>query len=150
MKKFLIGLLIVLVIIQFFRPKKNMSTTASPNHISAKYNVPADVQSILNKACNDCHSNNTKYPWYNNIQPVAWWLSYHVKEGKAELNFDEFMTYPAKKADHKMEEVIEMVKKGEMPLNSYTWTHTDARITQAEKEKIVNWADGVRRQIVVP
>ncbi len=147
MKKILITLLVVLVIIQFFHPKKNQSTALSPNDISAKYDVPQDVHAILDKACMDCHSNNTRYPWYSKIQPVDWWLANHVNEGKAELNFSEFLTYEPKKADHKMEEVMETVKEGEMPLNSYTWTHKDAKLTQQEKEKLVNWAQEVRRKI---
>jgi hypothetical protein len=102
---------------------------------------------ILDKACNDCHSNNTKYPWYSNFQPVAWWLDHHVDEGKGEINFDEFLTYPAKKARHKMEEVNEMVKEGEMPLNSYTWVHKDAVLTQAEKLVLAEWAVATMKTI---
>lgn len=98
------------------------------------------MQLILDKACYDCHSNNTRYPWYANVQPVAWWLNSHVEEGKGEINFDEFLTYPAKKARHKMEEVNEMVKEGEMPLNSYTWVHKEAVLSQSEKLAIANWA----------
>lgn len=85
----LITLLVVLVVIQFFHPAKNISTVKSPNDIAVLHNVPANVSTILDKACNDCHSNNTRYPWYNNIQPVAWWLDNHVQEGKGELNFNE-------------------------------------------------------------
>lgn len=110
-KVVLIVLLVVLIVIQFFHPEKNVSTAQSPNHIAAVYNQPDNVRTILNRACNDCHSNNTRYPWYNNIQPVAWWLDYHVQEGKHELNFDEFGTYPLRKQYHKLEEVTEMVKE---------------------------------------
>ena len=101
----------------------------------------------MDKACNDCHSNNTKYPWYATFQPVAWWLDHHVDEGKGEINFDEFLTYPAKKARHKMEEVNEMVKEGEMPLNSYTWIHKDAVLTQAEKLVLAEWAVATMKTI---
>ena len=120
MKKIILGIAVLLVVIQFFRPEKNSSSTPSTNNIAKKYNTSNEVKVILDKACNDCHSNNTKYPWYSNFQPVAWWLDHHVDEGKGEINFDEFLTYPPKKARHKMEEVNEMVKEGEMPLNSYT------------------------------
>jgi len=139
LKKILLGIFVVLVLAQFIRPTRNISETPSPNHISKAYPVPADVEAIFNKACNDCHSNNTVYPWYASIQPVAGWLDHHIDEGKGELNFDEFITYKPKKAHHKLEEVNEMVKEGEMPLESYTWIHKDAKLTQEEKLIVANW-----------
>ena len=147
LKKILYGLGIVLVLLQFIRPDKNISEGKSANHIGNKYPVPADVEAILQKACYDCHSNNTRYPWYVNIQPVGLWMGQHIKEGKGELNFDEFLTYSTKKAKHKMEEVVEMVKEGEMPLGSYTWVHKDAVLTAAEKTAITNWAQSTMNQI---
>lgn len=147
MKKFLLILLALLVIIQFIRPARNISQETSPNDISARHSIPADVKPILDKACNDCHTNNTYYPWYSNIQPVGWWLQYHVNEGKEHLNLSEFLSYDAKKQDHKMEELIEMVKEKEMPLNSYTWTHDEARLTDQERQILVNWAEGIRKNI---
>ncbi|QEC43606.1 heme-binding domain-containing protein [Pseudobacter ginsenosidimutans] len=147
MKKFFWLLLLALVIIQFFRPEKNIAAAASPTDIATKYAIPAEVKPILDKACNDCHSNNTLYPWYSNIQPVAWWLASHIKDGKRHLNFSTFTAYSYKRADHKMEEVIETVEKHEMPLPSYTWTHKDAKLTDAERTTLKNWAQQVRDQI---
>jgi hypothetical protein len=147
MKKIILGIAVLLVVIQFFRPEKNSSSTPSTNNIAKKYNTSNEVKVILDKACNDCHSNNTKYPWYSNFQPVAWWLDHHVDEGKGEINFDEFLTYPPKKARHKMEEVNEMVKEGEMPLNSYTWVHKEAVLTQAEKLILAEWAVATMKTI---
>lgn len=146
-KKILIGLLIALVVLQFVRPDKNVATAMSANDISTKYTVPDDVNAILKKACNDCHSNNTTYPWYTNIQPVGLWMQHHVDEGKAELNFSEFAAYKNKKAAHKMEEVVEMVEEGEMPLSSYTIVHTDAKLTSTEKATLVAWAKALHQQI---
>ena len=139
--------LAVLVIIQFFRPARNESPGPQANAIATKYTVPEPVGVIMKKACNDCHSNNTVYPWYANVQPVAWWLADHVNEGKGELNFDEFGTYSAKKAHHKLEEVIEMVKEDEMPLGSYTVIHQDAKLTEQEKMALTEWAGNLMKQI---
>jgi hypothetical protein len=147
LKKIAYILLAALVIIQFFRPARNEASGAQANTLANKYAVPANVNGILQKACNDCHSNKTVYPWYANIQPVAWWLADHVNEGKGELNFDEFLTYTPKKAHHKMEEVIEMVKEGEMPLKSYTIIHRNANLTQEEKVAITDWASGIMKEI---
>ena len=144
LKKAGIALLIVLAIIQFFRPEKNVSAQPSDQHISKVQPVPADVEAILKKACNDCHSNNTVYPWYNNIQPVAWWLNDHVQDGKKHLNFDVYSSYNLRRQFHKMEEIEEQVKEGEMPMASYTWIHQDAKLTEAEKNTLINWSVAFR------
>jgi len=146
-RKILYGLVILLVAIQFIRPAKNQSGVVSSNDISKAYTVPADIDLILKKACNDCHSNNTVYPWYSNIQPVAWWLQDHVNDGKKHLNLSEFLTYPAKRQYKKLDEVIETVKEGEMPLNSYTWIHKEAILTDTEKLALSNWANGIMKQL---
>lgn len=147
MKKFLktIGwlLLIALIVIQFFRPAKNLEKEISPNHISTKYSIPPDVNSILDKACYDCHSNNSRYPWYYNIQPVGMWMDDHIKEAKGGVNFSEYTNKRLRYQYHKMEEVIELVKEGEMPIDSYTWTHKDAILTTEERSKLVNWAQTI-------
>ena len=142
-KKILLVILLAFIVIQFFRPKKNIHPGAQPYTISAAFTVPGDVKTILDKACLDCHSNNTRYPWYNNIQPVAWWLAHHVKEGKEHLNLDEYTNKSLRFQYHKMEEVDEMVEKSEMPLKSYTWGHSDAKLTPEERDKIRNWAHSV-------
>lgn len=146
MKKVLLFLLAALVVIQFFRPAKNTASgpEAYAKDISKVHAVPADVQLILQKACNDCHSNNTNYPWYSNIQPVAWWLKDHIDEGKRELNFSEFAGYSLRRQYHKLEEVEEQVKEGEMPLSSYTIIHKDAKLTDTEKQALYNWVNAIR------
>src|SRR5690348_8692192 len=115
-KRVVLIIIILLVIIQFIRPSRNLSSVQSANDISRHYTVPDTVAHILDRACNDCHSNNTRYPWYTNIQPVGWWMQHHVNDGKEELNFSEFGSYPAKRQAHKLEEVAKQVKDDEMPL----------------------------------
>src|ERR1700758_1613083 len=90
----------LLIIIQFIRPSKNTGEVYTANDISHSVNVPADVKNILEKACNDCHSNNTVYPWYTNVQPFGWWINHHVNEGIHELNFSEFNTYKLRRKLH--------------------------------------------------
>lgn len=142
-RKIMLVLLAALIIIQFFRPKKNKAEGPQPNYIGHAYTIPGNVKSILAKACNDCHSNNTRYPWYANVQPVYWWLNKHIVNGKKEINYDEYTNRSLRYQYHKMEETIEMVKEGEMPLNSYTWTHKDARLTDEEKSQLTGWAQSV-------
>ena len=139
-KKVAFGLLAVLVVIQFFRPAKNISDEIiTSNDISKVYAIPDHVHQLLISKCYDCHSNNTHYPWYYNIQPVAWWISAHVDEGKEELNFSEFKTYPKKRANHKIEELSEAINEGWMPLDSYLWIHHEAKITEEDRTVINAW-----------
>ena len=147
LKKILIGFLVVFVILQFIRPARNESATPSANDISTAYNVPENVQVVLKKACYDCHSNNTHYPWYINIQPVGLWMQNHVNEGKDELNFSEFASYKPKRKAHKMEEVVEQIEAGEMPLSSYTIIHKEAVLNSEEKRLLIDWAKALFQQI---
>jgi Haem-binding domain len=142
-KKILLFLLAAFIVIQFFHPKPNKAKGEQPNYIGKTFFIPGDVKTILGKACNDCHSNNTRYPWYSNIQPADWWMNGHIKNGKKHLNFDEYSNRSLRYQYHKMEETIEMVKEGDMPLNSYTWIHKDAILSPAEKNSLVNWANSV-------
>ena len=146
-KRILLILLVLLVIIQFIRPAENHSDKLSANDITLHYPVPDTVLSILKRSCYDCHSNNTSYPWYNRVQPVAWWLNSHVTEGKRELNFSEFASYPLKKQARKLKNTVKEIKEGGMPLNSYLWIHIDAALDQGQKNILVYWADSLQRII---
>ncbi|HEX7828614.1 MAG TPA: heme-binding domain-containing protein [Thermoanaerobaculia bacterium] len=149
MKKVLKIVVLVLVIAfalaQFARPNR----TNPPINEANVLQMPADVQSIFTRSCADCHSNTTKWPWYTNISPVSWWIADHVKEGRHELNVSEFGTYSTKKAAHKMEEVCEMVEKGEMPLQGYAGPlHPDAHLSEADKSRLCEWAKGEQRRLL--
>jgi hypothetical protein len=146
-KKILLILLAIFIIIQFIRPARNVSTAVAPNDITMAYAVPANVQQVLKTSCNDCHSNNTAYPWYTNIQPVGWWLQSHVNDGKKHLDFSAFTAYPPKRQHHKMEEVVEQLQDGHMPLNSYLWVHKDAKLSPEQKTLLLNWAEALKQQI---
>lgn len=140
-KKIFYVLIAALVIIQFIRPKQNISAGPFPADVSTKFAINDNVASILKTACYDCHSNNTTYPWYANVQPVNWWLTDHVNEGKKELNFSEFAGYTAKRQRKKFNEIMEEVKEGKMPLKSYTWMHGDAKLTEAQKAALYKWCE---------
>ncbi len=143
-KKILLFLLVVLLILQAFRPKKdNTGPTGLAANINNFVNVPSDVDQLLKTSCYDCHSNKTTYPWYSNIQPFGWWLDDHVDEGKKELNFDDYGNYNLRRKYHKIEEVAEMVEEGEMPLPSYTIIHTDAKLDEEQKKLIIGWTNNV-------
>lgn len=141
-KKIFYSVLVILVLIQFIRPEKNIhaAPAAMANDISKVFPTPEPVQQILKTSCYDCHSNNTVYPWYSNFQPVAGWLNHHVNEGKEEVNFNEFATYRPARQYKKLDEIIEQVKKEEMPLSSYTIVHKDAVLTKDQANLLMDWA----------
>ena len=109
--------------------------------------IPADVEPILQKACYDCHSNKTKWPWYSGIAPLSWWIVDHVNEGRRELNFSEWNAIPAEKRAKKFEEIAEEVEEGEMPLKTYTPAHPEAVLTPQEVATLVNWAKAQERSL---
>ncbi len=146
-KKILLSLLAVFVLIQFIRPTKNQGAGNSADDIFNHYKSPDSIVRLVKTSCYDCHSNNTNYPWYAEIQPLAWWLDHHVEEGKNELNFSDFAAFNLRFKSHKLDEVMDEVKSQNMPLKSYLFAHGEARLTDQQRLAIVQWADGVRNEI---
>lgn len=133
------ALLAVFIGLQLYRPAKNQSNVQT-HHISSKYAMSDELHGILKTSCDDCHSNNTVYPWYAEIQPLRMWLDNHINGGKKHLNFSEFTNRRLAVQNHKFEEIVEMVGEGHMPLNSYLWVHRDAALSETQKNLLVNWA----------
>jgi heme-binding protein len=146
-KKIVLVILVILIIIQFIHPARNISNGDQANNIAKLYAVPDSVKVILDKACMDCHSNNTRYVWYFKIQPVDWWLTHHINEGKGELNFDEFTNKPIRYQYNKLDESEKQVKEEEMPIDSYLWIHKDAKLSEQERRIFMNWAESIRNEM---
>ncbi len=149
MKKFfkilLYTLFIALLLVQLYpKPAKNVSESIGANDITAVHQVPDNVLQLLKTSCYDCHSNNSVYPWYASIQPVALWLGNHIEEGKAELNFSEFGKYSLRRQFRKLEEINEEVKENKMPLSSYTLIHRDAGMNEEKKLMLATWVTALR------
>ena len=147
LKNILTVLLLLFIGIQFIDVKRNISQDRSANAIENYEEVPAKALSILKTSCYDCHSNNTIYPSYSKVQPVKWWLADHVNSGKRHLNFDEFNSYSREKKLEKLDEIIETIKEGEMPLASYTVIHQDAKLSASDISEIEKWVNETRRDV---
>jgi len=146
-KKIIAGVVVVFIIMQFFRiDKTNPPIDASVDMINVAQ-VPTEVSSILKTSCYDCHTNESVYPWYTNVAPVSWWIKKHVNEGRDELNFSEWGSYSLRRKDHKLDEIIEMVEENEMPLPSYLIGHGDADLSAEQKAQIIDWAKAVREDL---
>ncbi|WP_294321338.1 heme-binding domain-containing protein [uncultured Chryseobacterium sp.] len=139
MKKILTVVLVAFIIIQFFPiDKTNPVPTPGMDFIKIK-NTPPEVAAIINRSCYDCHSNETRYPWYSNIAPSSWILKNHIDEGRKELNFSTFAVYEPKTQAHKLQECIETVEKKEMPLESYFIGHQDAKLTDVQRKLLTDY-----------
>ncbi|MCO6511436.1 MAG: heme-binding domain-containing protein [Aridibacter famidurans] len=134
--------------IQFIPTTRNESSEVSKTDISQVAEVPSDIRSILNNSCYDCHSNNTRYPWYSRIQPAAYFMERHIVDGKKELNFSEFGTYSRRRQKSKLRSIISQVNTEEMPLPSYTWIHWSAKLSEREKKLVEEWATRLRNEPV--
>ena len=144
LKRFLIVALIALVVIQFFRPEQNNGGYESLKPFLAETGPDLKVQAILKTSCYDCHSNQTDYPWYAYVAPTSFYLRSHITSGKHHLNFSAWNAYAAKQKDHKLKELQEQVKKGDMPLTSYTLIHRDAALSAEQAQAVIDWAQTAR------
>ncbi|WP_136481853.1 heme-binding domain-containing protein [Cognatitamlana onchidii] len=144
LKKVFLGLVIICVVAQFFRPEKNVGNVDSLNAFLEETQPPKDVKLILEGSCYDCHSDVTQYPWYNHITPINYWLAGHIKEGKKHFNLSNWEGNSVRRKDHKFEELIEMVEDKSMPLKSYTLTHSDAKLSETQIKWVIHWANLVR------
>jgi len=141
-------LLVVFIVAQFFGPEKNEGNLTSVAAFFEETNPPDDVKMLLKNACIDCHSDSTRYPWYSQITPINYWMADHVKHGSKHLNLSKWNDYDDKRKDHKLEELIEMVEAREMPLDSYTWAHSEAKLSQEQIDAMVAWAKMARLNYV--
>jgi hypothetical protein len=132
--------------LQFVRPERHNPVGESAHALEQKVNVPPEVEHVLTRACKDCHSNETNWPWYSNVAPVSWFVADHVKEGRDELNFSEW-PYSPQESGEVLEVVCHEVKSGSMPLKSYTILHPEAKLTDADVKTICDWAASEGRRL---
>ena len=138
-KKIIIGIALLLIAIQFIRIDKVNPVTDKSKDFTVLTNPSDEVRAILVTSCYDCHSHETIYPWYSNVAPLSWWLKDHVNEGRKHLNFSVWGDYTEKKQKHKLEECLDEIKEGEMPLQTYTLIHKHAALNAEQKERLTSW-----------
>jgi hypothetical protein len=129
----------IVLVIQVIPVERNVSTVPPGQSFEKTEKVPANVAAILKVSCYDCHSNNTRYPWYSELQPGAWFMARHIKKGKEELNFDEFNNYSKRRKKAKIKSIISQIEKDEMPLKSYRMMHGNARLSADEKKELLDF-----------
>lgn len=139
LKRIGIAFIVLFIVIQVFQINKTITPVNEQTDFMAVTQTNPEVATILKNACYDCHSNQPTYPWYTSVAPVSWWIKNHINEGSKHLNFSIWQTYTVKRKDHKLEECVEMIEEGEMPMNSYTWMHPEAKLTDAQKQLLIDW-----------
>ena len=140
-------LIVGLAGIQFIPVSLNQSNNIPKEDIISSYEPPKEIANILKTSCYDCHSNNTIYPWYSKLQPFAWLMEKHIREGKDELNFNEFTSYSIRRQRSKLKSVISQIKKDEMPLDQYTLMHKDAILSEQMKTQLITWVEQLKDSI---
>lgn len=139
-KKVFFIVLVCLLLVQFYQPARNVDNgQVSVVHFQKVYTVPNNIATILQNSCYDCHSNNTNYRWYDYIQPARTMVEHHISNAKKELNFSEWGNYSSRKQQAKLDRMEKQIKANEMPLPSYTFIHTSAKLSKEDKEQLVNW-----------
>ena len=131
---------VAFVVIQFFQPKKNVGEITE-NHIFRQEQLPENVRQILGNACLDCHSDNTRYPWYDKIAPVSWMVNKHITEGKGELNFSAWGKFDAYDKIVALEDIRQEVEQKTMPLKGYVALHKEAKLSEEQIAALLEWID---------
>ncbi|MEQ9467996.1 MAG: heme-binding domain-containing protein [Ekhidna sp.] len=146
-KKILLLLVVCVIVLQFFRGSEPEVRFDNPDDIFLHVEAPDQVKNIMRTACYDCHSMETKYPWYTWVTPVSWWVFEHIEHGRDELNFSEWANFEKRRKVHKLKEIAEEVGEGEMPLESYQPMHPEAKLTQEQRDLLIEWSKGLAAQM---
>ena len=134
-------LIVVLVLIQFYPTDRPLTYANNPNDLLQNNLVPNNISSILKSACYDCHSNETKYPWYASIAPLKWLIYSDINKGRKELNFSDWNTISKEEKADILDDISTIILEEEMPLKKYILFHSEAKLSLKDRENISNWAD---------
>jgi hypothetical protein len=141
---FLAITLVVLIGAQFVRADRTNPATRPGASLLAQKSTPPAVAAILDRSCRDCHSNDTRWPWYSHIAPISWMLLSHVNGGRDRMNYSEWTTYDSDDQDKFLNGICSLTRKGRMPLPSYLWIHRDAGLSDADVQTLCAWSDKMR------
>ena len=133
---------IVLAGAQLVRPERTNPSTDPSRTLAARHAVPESVAQVLDRACRDCHSNDTEWPWYSHVAPVSWFVIDHVNHGRSHFNYSDWARYPPEEGRKLLKATCELARETAMPLASYTLMHRSAKLSRVDVETLCNWAAG--------
>jgi hypothetical protein len=149
LKRIVLGSAIIVAGMQFIRPDRTNPPVDAGQTVRASAALPSDVETVLRRSCYDCHSSETRWPWYSAVVPMAWGVASDVNEGRAELNFSQWGRYPARKRIALLEKMCDEVREGKMPLPQYLWLHRDARLSEADWKSVCDWSMAEAERLAV-
>ena len=142
-----IALVVIFAALQFIRPARTNPPVDEARTIQAHASLTPEVAAILNRSCNDCHSNQTRWPWYSNVAPVSWFVVNHVNDGRRDMNFSDWAQYSRSEQEGMLKQICREAKSGMMPLGSYLRLHADAKLSSADVKTLCDWAAAESQQL---
>lgn len=139
-----IGCVVLFLGLQFIRPARTNPAVDESQTVDARAQPPSPVKDILNRACSDCHSNKTEWPWYTNVAPLSWWITDHVNQGRQKLNLSEWAKLDRDRQGKKLQQICDEVTDGGMPLSSYLPMHPKAKLSEQDKKTLCDWTAAER------
>lgn len=140
-------LALLLTAVQFVRPARTNPPVLPGRSLEQHVAVPPEVAEVLGRACADCHSNRTAWPWYSHVAPASWFVAEHVEDGRRHLNFDEWARYEPRESADMLRHICHEARVGTMPLDSYTLLHPGARLTPRDVQALCDWTDGAQSRL---
>lgn len=134
-------------VIQIVRPARTNPLTDPAGTLTASAHVPAGVQDVLVRGCADCHSNDTRWPWYSNVAPISWFVIDHVNHGRRHFNYSDWAQDDRDRTPKLLKDICQLTRKGAMPMTSYLWLHPDSRLSESDVALLCDWSDAMRREI---
>ena len=142
-----IALAVLFTVLQFIRPARTNPPVDESRTISAHTQIKPEVAAILDRSCNDCHSNQTRWPWYSNVAPISWFVINHVNDGREQMNFSDWAQYDRSDQENYLKKICREVKSGDMPINSYLWLHGDARLSSEDVKTLCDWSNNESQRL---
>ena len=139
LKRIVLALALLMILVQLLPVDISNPTVQPANSIYAVEAVPDNVRAIFDSSCNNCHSNQTRWPWYSHVAPLSWIVAHDVHRGRSLMNFSVWGTYTQKKRDEKLEDICDQLMNGDMPDGKYLLVHRNARLSEEQKENVCRW-----------
>ncbi len=139
LRTLLLILLGAFILIQWYRPAKNVQQKPTAKDFLRQEKAPEQIAQLFQNSCYNCHSNYTNYFWYDNIAPASWYVDGHITDAQAQLNFSNWGAIDDRSRDILLSSIVSVLNEERMPLPSYTLLHTDAKLSAEEKEAIISW-----------
>ncbi len=144
----MIGVPAFLLLIQFLGPEKSNPPIDPLRPVEAHLKVTSQVSALFERACQNCHSHKTEWPWYSKVAPVSWFVIDNVNLGRSHMNFSDWANYDREEVIRLLEETCELVKTGDMPTRPYQWMHDESHLGEEDIGVICEWAEGEKTRLL--